>query len=75
MKKIVSIVALTFLFAMNVSAQEKKGSSKDKKTCTAAEMKACTKDKKCAKDKKTCTVEEMKACTKDKKSCCANKKS
>lgn len=60
MKKIISVLTLAmFLWSMPSNAQQqkpkeksKKECSKDKKLCTAAEMKSCTKEKKagcCAK--------------------------
>lgn len=59
MKKLVSIVALaTFLFSMNVNAQEpkqtKKTKAKTEKSCSAEEKKACTSEKKakCCASKK-----------------------
>jgi hypothetical protein len=61
MKNIVSILAVaTFLFTMNISAQEKEKEAK----------------KEVAKTEKSCTTAEKKSCSKDsgKKSCCAAKK-
>jgi len=56
MKKVISMLALAaFLFSMNANAQEKpkqKKKAKTEKSCTTAEMKSCSKEKKagcCAK--------------------------
>lgn len=55
MKKVISMMAVAaFLFSMNANAQEKpkqQKKAKTEKSCTPAEMKACSKEKKtcCAK--------------------------
>jgi len=52
MKKVISMMALaSILFSMNANAQEKpkqKKKAKTEKSCTAAEMKSCSKEKKAA---------------------------
>ena len=65
-------MTLAALFiSMNSNAQNQKPAEKNKKECSAEEMKKCKKDK---KDKKTCSTEEMKKCSKEKKAgCCAVK--
>jgi hypothetical protein len=66
MKNLVIVLSVALLsISMNVNAQEKPVA---KKECSAAEKKAC------AKDKKTCSATEKKSCDKDKKAgCCAKK--